>query len=158
MNDVTIWSNRRIGLFLTIWNLVSPFYIVISLEHLNFSLFYAALWGYLPNNPLFPTPFAFGAYYTAFLLPFYATGFVIAWLAWKGAIERDLTRGRYVELVLLLQVIHILIVWLILPCPISSSPYLCLSIPTTGLVALLFRSKVVEEIITPWTEPVIPLQ
>jgi hypothetical protein len=141
------------GLFLTTWNLASPFYTVIPFEHLNLSLFYAALWAYLPGgNPFSPSPFIFGVLYTVLNLPFYTPGFVVAWLAWKGAIERNLTRGRYVEVVILLQVIHVLIVWFILPCPISSSPHLCLPIPTTGLVALLFRSKVAEEITTPWTE------
>ena len=152
MSRLSIWSHRRIGLFLTIWNLVSPFYIIISIEHLNFSFFYAALWGYLPSNPFSPTPLVFGAFYTLFTLPFSVPGLVVAWLAWKGAIELNMTRGRYVEAVIVLQVIHFLIVWLILPCPISGSPHLCLAIPTTGLLALLFRSKVVEEITTPWTE------
>ena len=153
VNNVSVWSHRRIGIFLTTWNLASPFYTVIPIDHLNHTLFYAALWAYLPGgNPISPTPLVFDITIPLFFLPFYATGLVIAWLAWKGAIERDLTRGRYVEIVILLQVIHVLIVWLILPCPISSSPHLCLAIPTTGLVALLFRSKVVEEITTPWIE------
>lgn len=147
------WSHTRIGLFLVTWNIMTPFYVVIPLNRISSSLFYAALWAYIPpSNPLSPTPLVLNILYTLSFLPFYATGFVIAWLAWKGAVQRNIEKGRFVQEVLILQWIHILIIWLIIPCPISSHPFLCLPTPTTGLMALMFRSKVVEEITTPWIE------
>jgi hypothetical protein len=147
------WSHRRIGLFLMVWSVITPFYAVIPLEQISSSLFYAALWAYIPiGNPFSLTPFVLDISIPIFFLPLYAPGLVVAWLAWKGAVERNLERGRFVEEVLLLQVIQVLAIWLILPCPISNHPFLCLPVPTTGLVALLFRSKVVEEITVPWIE------
>ncbi len=150
---MAIWSHGRIGLFLTIWNLLSPFYIVIPLDRLERSILYAPLWAYMPpSNPFSPTPFVFDIRIPLSFLPLYAPGLVIAWLAWIGAVKRNIDRGRFVQEVLLLQVIYVLIVWLIIPCPISTHSNLCLPIPTTGLVALLFKSKVVEDITTPWIE------
>ncbi len=130
-----------------------PLKIIFSTFSRNLSfIIYAGAWGYLPNNPYTTSPIIVSLLYVAFMFPFYTPGIIIASFVWHGFSNPNLTRARYVEVIVLLQVVYILLIWLLIPCPISTYPHLCIPVPSTGIVALLFVSKVVKKIDSPWTE------
>lgn len=144
-----IWSPLRITAFLAIWALVTPVKVMLYLPRLHHSLIYAGLWSYLPGNPLSESPLIVSVLYTAFILPFYAPGLAVSWFAWRSAKNENLTRGGYFRVNLLLVVIQALLA-LIIPCP--TEYYLCVPTPTTGVVALLFVSRIVKETKVPWSD------
>jgi len=145
----TIWSPKRITVFLHIWNLLAPLKIIITSSPI---FIYAGVWGYLPSNQFTDSPLVLSLFYAAFMFPFYAPGIIIASYVWGCFKNPNLTRYRYSNNVLMLQVVYILLIWVLIPCPFSTTAPLCLPVPSTGFVALLFTSKVVKKIDSPWTE------
>ncbi|MFQ5884201.1 MAG: hypothetical protein ACE5IO_03780 [Thermoplasmata archaeon] len=155
VESMSVWSPRRIGAFLVAWSVILPLQTQVAFPGRSLSfVVYAALWGYFPGGtpPYIEGPLVIGVFYTAFMIPYYAPGLAVAWFAWRGAMDSSLTRGRFIQTVIAIQLVHILVVWFLLPCPISLTPHLCIPSPTTGIVALAFTSKVVKEIDEPWAE------
>ncbi|MFQ5834267.1 MAG: hypothetical protein ACE5H4_16305 [Candidatus Thorarchaeota archaeon] len=148
------WTPRRMTAFLTIWTLVVPLKVIIDFTHTSVRVLgiYAAFWAYAPGNPIYSSPLVLDVLYTLFMIPFYFPGIVVAWFVWHGSSDRNMTRRRYVEIVVTMQVIHLLIVWILFPCPISYSPLLCAPTSITGLLALPFVSRIVKDIDSPWAE------
>jgi len=146
----TIWFPKSVVAFLHIWNLLAPLKITITSSAI---FIYAGVWGYTHTNPFTHSPLLISVVYAAFMLPFYASGIVIASYVWRGFKDPNLTRYRYIEVILILQTIYIAIIWILLPCPFSADTILCIPIPSTGIIALLFASKVIEKLDSPWTEP-----
>ncbi len=150
ISNKSFWSTGRITVFLTVWALVIPFKIMINLSRLSSSIIYAGLWSYLGGaNPFSESPLIVSFLNTAFQLPFYAPGLASAWLVWHGSKDENLTRMRYIEITVMLILIQV-ILSMIIPCVMADT--LCIPTPTTGLVALLFGSKVVKDIEGPWSE------
>ena len=150
---MSIWSQKRVTAFLHIWNLLMPLKIILSTSSLNLSfIIYAGVWGYLPNNPFTDSPLIISVFYALFMFPFYIPGIIIASFVWNSFKNPNLTRYRYIETILVLQIVYILVIWILIPCPISTHPPLCIPVPSSGLVALLFVSKVVKDIKVPWPE------
>lgn len=144
-----IWSPLRITAFLTIWALTTPFKVVLFRPRLDYSLIYAGLWSYMPGgNPFSDSPLILSGFVTASLLPFYAPALAVSWFVWQGSKNENLTRMRYFEINLMLVLIQTLLA-LIIPC---MGDTLCIPTPTTGIVALLFVSRIVKEIKVPWSE------
>ena len=83
------------------------------------------------------------------MLPFCVPGLAVSWCAWRSAKNENLIRGGYFQVNLLLVVIQALLA-LVIPCPTEF--YLCVPTPTTGIVALLFVSRIVKEIKVPWSD------
>ncbi len=148
---MSFWTPIRIVVFLSIWALVIPFVFIIRLDiSLRFSLIYAGLWSYLGGpNPFSDQPLIISPLGTAFNLPFYAPGLVSAWWVWYSSKNETITKQRYIEFNALLILIQA-IVSTILSFAIEGA--MCIPTPTTGIVAILFVSKVVKEIKTPWSE------
>ncbi len=146
------WSPRRVAGFLTTWTLATPFKVIIVTRFtpMHVTGIYAALWTYAPGNPIYPSPVVVDILYTLLMIPFYAPGLAIAWFAWHSTTDQNMTRMRYVEIVLALQMVHLLVVWLGFPCPISETPHLCSPTTVTGILALFFAPKRVEETASPW--------
>jgi len=143
-------SPKRVTAFLHIWNLLSP----LRLTFTSVQLFvYAGAWTYIPNNPFSDYPLVISPFVMGFMFPFYALGIIIASFVWRCFENPNMTRYRYIEAILVLQIVYILVIWIFIPCPISTRPVLCIPVPSTGLVALLFVSKVVKKLDSPWTEP-----
>ncbi len=147
---MTFWKPRQIGLFLVIWTLLWPTYIVMIFHNMSTSiLVYAALWGYLLGYPLWDSPFGVDVLLTLMMLPFCVPGFVIAYFAYRTTRNQDLSRGTYLLAMVVLQVIHMAVIWLIMPHTISSDPVLCLPAPVTGFVAMPFARKL-DRLTVPW--------
>ena len=145
-----IWSPLRITAFLAVWALAIPVKVMLYLPRLEFSLIYAGLWLYLPSgNPFSESPFVLSPIVIVSMLPFCVPGLAVSWFAWRSAKDENLTRGRYFQVNLLLVVIQALLA-LVIPCPTEF--YLCVPTPTTGIVALLFVSRIVKEIKVPWSD------
>ena len=145
-----IWSPLRVTAFLAIWALVTPVKVMLYLPRLELSLIYAGLWLYLPaGNPLSDSPFVLSPIVIMSMLPFCVPGLAVSWYAWRSAKNENLTRGGYFQVNVLLVVIQTLLA-LIIPCPTEF--YLCVPTPTTGIVALLFVSRIVKEIKVPWSD------
>ncbi|MHA2322154.1 MAG: hypothetical protein ACXACG_10920 [Candidatus Thorarchaeota archaeon] len=145
-----IWSPESITVFLTVWALVTPIkvYLYPGIPILNY--FYAGLWSYLPGNPFSDSPFIVDPLVSLFFLPFYAPGLAIAWFVLHSSKNESSTRGRYFERIILLILVQAILA-LLIPCPVGE-PVWCIPTPTTGLVALLFASRIVKDIDTPWSE------
>jgi hypothetical protein len=145
-----IWSPLRVTAFLAIWALVTPVKVMLYPPRLDLSVIYAGLWLYLPGgNPFSESPFVLSPIVIVSMLPFCVPGFAVSWYAWRSAKDENLTRGGYFQVNLLLVVIQALLA-LAIPCPTEF--YLCVPTPTTGIVALLFVSRIVKEIEGPWSE------
>ncbi|MGY5859979.1 MAG: hypothetical protein RTU63_11470 [Candidatus Thorarchaeota archaeon] len=148
-----MWSPKRVVAFLHIWNLLAPLKIILNTYSQNPSfIIYAGAWGYIPNNPFTESPIIISLFYAVFMFPFYIPGIVIASFVWNSFNNPNLTRNRYLEIIVVLEVVYILLVWILIPCPVSTHPPLCIPVPSTGLVALLFVSKVVKKLDSPWVE------
>jgi len=138
-----VWTPQRIGWFLVIWTLLWPMYIVAIFHTLSVSVFiYAALWGYLPDNPITHTQFVIHPLLTLSMLPFSVPGFIIAYFVYRTILLQDTDRSHFVLVLVTIQIIQMVIIWLVLPCTISRSPVLCLPCPLTGLVAFPFLCKI----------------
>lgn len=146
---MSFWTPTRITGFLSVWALVVPFKVYLHPHHLGRSYCYAALWVYLPNNPLYDSPFIVDLFAIAFFFPFYVPALAIAWFVWHSSKSEDLTRGRYIERIIMLVIVQTVLAFII-PCP--SDEILCLPMPTTGFVALFFVSRIVTEIESPWRD------
>ena len=127
-----------------------PVYIIIIFHTSLLSIvIYAALWGYLPGYPLWNSSFGVDVLLTMTMLPFCIPGFIIAYYAYRTIMNDDVSKGQYLLAMIVVQVIQIAAIWLIMPCPISSDPVLCLPVPITGFVAMPFASKL-ERLTKPW--------
>lgn len=148
------WTPRRMTAFLTIWTLVIPLKVIIAFPSrlVHVSAIYASLWAYIPGNPFYSSALVFDVLYTTFMIPFWFPGIAVAWFVWHASKDGNMTRRRYVEIVVALQLIHLLIVWILFPCPISFTPHLCAPTSITGLLALPFVSRIVKDIDSPWTD------
>ncbi|MGD9396175.1 MAG: hypothetical protein PVJ05_07095 [Candidatus Thorarchaeota archaeon] len=144
-----IWSSRHITAFLAIWTLTTPLKVMLSLPRLEHSFIYAGLWSYLPGNPFSDSPLIVSAFYSAFMLPFYAPGLAVSWFVWRSSKDENLTRTRYFEINLMLVLIQTLLT-LVIPCPMDY--FLCIPTPTTGIMALFFVSRIVKEREMPWID------
>jgi hypothetical protein len=110
---------------------------------------YAGLWSYLPGgNPFSESALIISPYFTLSLLPFYAPGLALAWFVWKWSKDDNMTRSRYFERVMMIVLIQAVLALILL---LVVQARLCIPTPTTGLVALLFVSKIVKDIDTPWS-------
>lgn len=148
----TIWSPIRIAIFLATWSLVTPIRIQISqTSHSLNVLVWAGAWGLGRVSPFTDSPLVIDPAYTLFMFPYCVPGLAIAWLVWRGARDGNLTKSQYIERTLLLQVVHMVLVWLFFPCPYSSGTAItCIPVPTTGIVAMPFVTRVVKELLSPW--------
>jgi len=129
-----------------------PLKIILSTAPVRLGYVYAGLWGYLPNNLFTESPIVISLFYAAFMFPFYIPGIIIASFVWNGFKNPKLTKYRYTNIVMILQVVYILLIWVLIPCPYSTTAPLCIPVPSTGFAALLFTSKVVKEFKSPWSE------
>jgi len=150
----TIWSPLRMAVLITIWSVVTPFRVQITqTSHSLHLLIYAGAWGYGRVSPFTDSPLVIDAIYTYAMLPYYSIGLVIAYYVWRWAQKGNLTKMQYIERVLLLQLVHIIFVWIFFPCPYSSGSVItCIPTPTTGIFALPFVTKAVREISSPWQD------
>lgn len=147
-----IWSQNRVTVFLHIWNLLMPLKIILASSG-SLSFIYAGLWMYSRGgNPFSEAPFLLSIFYAGFMFPFYIPGIIIASYVWNGFKNPNLTRQRYLQVITLLQIVYLLLLWVVPPCPFSTTPLLCIPVPSTGFVALVFVSKVVKKLDSPWTE------
>jgi hypothetical protein len=154
----TIWTPLRMAALISIWSLVTPFRIQITQTSGTPSVIleiWAGAWGYGSVTPWARPPhhIVFDAIYTYAMFPYYSIGLAIAYLVWRWAQKGNLTKGQYIDRVLLLQLAHVLLVLILFPCPYSSASVItCVPTPTTGLFALPFVNKVVREISSPWQD------
>ena len=150
----TIWSPIRIALLIAAWTLVTPFRVVITQATFSTHLdIYAGIWGFGRVSPFTDSPLVIDSAYTFFVFPYCVPGLAIAWLVWRWARDGNLTKSQYLERVLLLQVVYMILVWLLFPCPYSSGSVItCIPTPTAGIVALPFVFRVVEDISSPWQD------
>jgi hypothetical protein len=112
---------------------------------------WAGAWGFGRVSPFTDSPLVFDLFYTYAMFPYYSLGLAIAWLVWRWARDGNLTKSQYIERILLLQVVYMIFVWLLFPCPYSSGSIItCIPTPTSGIVALPFVTKVAKEISSPW--------
>lgn len=143
-------SPIRITAFLVIWALVIPFKVIVYITRPELTIYYAGLWTFLPGgNPISESPLIVDAFISALSLPFYAPGLAVAWFVWHSSKDENLTRGRYIERIMMIVLIQTVLA-MIIPCPMSD--VLCLPTPTTGIIALLFVSRIVKDINTPWVD------
>ncbi len=149
---MAIWSPQRTGAFLVIWTLLWPLYIIMIFPANSIHVFiYATLWGYIPGYPFWNSPFGIDALLTLTMLPFSSPGLLIAYFAYRTTKNDDISKGQYFLAMVVLQIIHMAIIWLILPCTISSNPVICFPAPVTGLLAIPFASKL-DRLAKPWKE------
>lgn len=147
---MSIWTPQRIGVFLIIWTLLWPVYIIMIFHTNSPSIYiYAALWGYLPDYPLWNSPFGADVLLTLMMLPFSSPGFLIAYFAYRTSRKDDLSRSQYLLAMVVLQIIHMTVIWWVMPCTISSSPVLCLPASITGFVAMPFANRL-DRLAEPW--------
>lgn len=147
---MSVWTPQRIGVFLVIWTLLWPVYIIMIFHTSAPSIYvYATLWGYLPGYPLWNSPFGADALLTLMMLPSSSPGFLIAYFAYRTTRNDDLSKGQYLLAIVMFQIIHMVVIWWIMPCTISSDPVLCLPAPVTGFVAMPFAS-VLDRLAEPW--------
>jgi hypothetical protein len=148
---VTFWSLRRSVVFLTIWALVTPFKVILIDFHRQFSIIiYAGTWMYVTGRaPDSNSPLLISVGYAFSVLPFYATGLIMAGLMWHGSRDEHFTRQQYYGLVVTLLAIQTLLA-IIIPCPISSGG-IVYCFPTTALPALFLISRVVKQPTVPWS-------
>ena len=146
---MSTWSPLRVTVFLQLWNLLMPLKFVFTSSSF---VIYAGLWTYLPNNPFSISPFIVSLSYAGFMFPFYLPGIVIASYVWHCFKNTELTRYDYISRIMIMQVIYVLLIWILIPCPISTHALLCIPVPSTGIVALLFTSRVIRTLDTPWID------
>jgi len=145
-----VWSQKQVTALIHIWNILSPLKLIFTASSFYF---YAGAWVYISPNPFHADPFGISPFVILFMFPFYVPGIIIGSYVWRCFKNPNLTRYKYIETIIVLQIIYILVIWILIPCPISTDPPLCIPVPSTGLVALLFVSKVVKKLDSPWTEP-----
>lgn len=147
---MSFWTPNRIVVFLSIWALIIPFVFIIKLDiSLRFSYIYAGIWSYLGgSNPFSDQPLIISPLGAAFNLPFYAPGLVSAWLVWYSSKNETITKQRYIEFNALLILIQAILSTIL---SLNIDMALCIPTPTTGIVAIIFVSKVVKEIKDPWS-------
>ncbi len=150
---MTFWSPRRSVVFLTIWALITPIKVILIDFHRRFSIIiYAGIWMYVTGRaPDSNSPLLISVGYAFSVLPFYATGLIMAGLMWHGSRDEHFTRQQYYGLVVTLLAIQTLLA-LVIPCPISSGGLVyCFPTPTTALPTLFLISRVVKEPTVPWS-------
>jgi hypothetical protein len=147
---MSFWTPNRIVVFLSFWALIIPFVFIIRLDiSLRFSHIYAGLWSYLGSgNPFSDQPLTISPLVAAFSLPFYAPGLASAWLVWYSSKNETITKQRYIEFNAMLILIQAI---LSTTLALNFGAALCIPTPTTGIVAIIFVSKVVKEIRDPWS-------
>ena len=146
---MTIWSPRKITVFLSIWALVVPFKLMLYLPRLDHSIEYTGLWSYLGgSNPFSSSPLIVSVLNTAFNFPFYLPGLLVALFVWQSSLNENTTRPRYFNIIMILIFAQGLLA-MVIPC--VGEGMLCIPTPTTGLLALPFVSKVVKDIERPWS-------
>ena len=146
------WSPRRIGVFLVIWTFLWPLYIVIIFQTSSTSLYSTAvLWGYLPGNPFSNSPLVIDILWTFTMVPFSIPALLVAYFSYRSIKYQTIDRVVYGLILVMIQILHMALILVVMPCIISTSPTLCLPVPMTGFVALPFAIKL-KRLGAPWKD------
>ena len=142
---------ERIGLFLMILSLVSPFYIMIIPQPFDEPevMILGSCWQFIWRDP---PHFAVSPFPLLIYLPFWGPGLYIAKIAYDSAKVQDMSRHEYTVKISKIFFIQILLLIFFTlgsgghPDPID------FPLPIVGIVALLLTKVTIGEPIEPWAE------